>query len=71
MRDASVWAFSEFFFLISSFFFVLNGSFILCTGYKLRNTHVKSGDNENGPKRCIVWAISTCFYFFSFMFYKY
>ena len=41
----------SFFFLIYSFFFVLNGSFILCTGYKLRNTHVKSGDNENGPKR--------------------
>ena len=51
MRDTSVWAFSEFFFLISLFFFVLNGSFILCIGYKLRNTCVKSGDDKNRPKR--------------------
>ena len=39
------------FFFYFFVFFVLNGSFILCTGYKLRNTCVKSGDDENGPKR--------------------
>ena len=50
-----------FFFFISLFFFVLNGSFILCTGYKLQNTRVKSGDDENGPLVCVFIFFLLCF----------